>query len=510
MHSITIVGLGPGAAQQLTLEAHQLLSTTSTLYVRTRIHPTISALPKALSIQAFDHLYEQAADFQSIYTTIAATLIEQAQSQPVVYAVPGHPLVAEATTRHILQQAKAAAVPVQIIAGLSFIEPVCTSLNLDPLAEGMQLLDALDLIPPPVPAASGSDRAWSELHAVGPYPPPTPLPLVPIKPVLLCQVYSRQIAAEVKLSLMERYPASHPVTVVRHAGLPDQVTRTAPLHELDHADDFDHLTCVYLPALSIEQDVRSVDTLQWVMQRLAGPFGCPWDREQTHASLRPFLLEETHEVLEALDAEDWDGVSEELGDLLLQVIFHAELGRQSGTFDLADIATAINTKLIRRHPHIFGDVAVSGAAEVLQNWEAIKATERAEKGKTDRQSLLDGVPASLPALAYAQTIGRKAAKVGFDWPEIAGVWEKINEELHELRAAPATDYAAELGDVLFAVTNLARWLDVDAESALRTTISKFQRRFRSIEAAAAAQGRTVDSLSLEEADALWEAAKRTE
>ncbi|HEY1016249.1 MAG TPA: nucleoside triphosphate pyrophosphohydrolase [Herpetosiphonaceae bacterium] len=511
MSVITIIGLGPGAPGQLTVEARELLDGLAALDVRTTVHPTVAALPASLAVRSFDHLYASASEFGAIYATIAATLIERARAgEAVWYAVPGHPLVAEATTRHLLAGAKAAGIPVRIVAGLSFVEPVCTALGLDPLEHGLQLVDALDLVPPAPRAAEGADRAWSELHGAGPYVAPlSPFPLQPARPALLCQVYSAPIASEAKLSLLERYPAQHPVTIVTSAGMADERVAEVPLHELDHQQGFDHLTCVYVPALPIHEDVRGFDAVQWVMEKLAGPFGCPWDREQTHKTLQPFLLEEAHEVLEALNQEDYDAVSEELGDVLLQVVFHAELGRQAGLFDMGDIHAALTNKLIRRHPHIFGDLPVSGSGEVLRNWEAIKAAERAEKGKTDRPSVLDGIPASLPALPTAQTLGRKAAKVGFDWPEVAGVWDKIAEELEELRQAPPEEREGELGDLLFAITNLARWLEIDAETALRQTNAKFRRRFQAIEAGARAQGREVSDLSLDEAEALWQAAKRS-
>jgi tetrapyrrole methylase family protein/MazG family protein len=393
---------------------------------------------------------------------------------------------------------------------LSLIEPVCRALALDPASAGLQLLPAAALVPPPVPPASGADRAWSELHDVGPYPAPlSPFPLLPTSPALLFGLDAASLAAVVS-SLHARYPAAHAISLVVRPGQPEQAIHALTLGELGHSAGLADQAWIYLPALPVHADVRGLETLQWVMERLAGPFGCPWDREQTHATLRAFLLEETHETLEALDAEDWPEVRDELGDVLLQVVFHAELARQAGRFDLGDVATAITSKLIRRHPHIFGDVSVSDSAEVLRNWQAIKASERAEKGQTDRKSLLDGIPASLPLLSAGQILGNKAAKVGFDWPTIDGVWAKIEEELAEVRAAPPEEQEAELGDALFALINLARWLNVDAESGLRQTITKFRRRFQSIEAAAAAQGRDLASLSLDESDALWEAAKRAE
>jgi len=536
MPTITILGLGPGDAALLTQAAWNLLENTDVLYLRTAIHPTVAALPKRIELRPFDALYESAAEFGAIYERIAAELVERAQGgEAVIYAVPGHPLVAEATTRRLLALARARGIVTRIVPGLSFIEPVCEALELDPLERGLQLLDALDLIPaderrttPALERSEGTDErpgenelqttdgAWSEIQGIGPYTPPLlPFPLAPTRPALICQLYSRQVASHVKLTLLERYPAEHPVELVRAAGVSgEQRVWQVPLHELDHQREIDHLTCAYLAPLVPLADRRSPDGLIAVFTRLLGPGGCPWDREQTHKSLRAALLEEAHEVLEALDADDMDGLAEELGDLLGHIISHSEMARQAGVFDLGDVCQGIVTKLVRRHPHVFGDLNVSGTNEVLRNWEAIKQAERAEKGAPQRGTL-DGIPAGLPALAAAQELTRKAAKHKFEWPRLDDVWSKLHEELAELREAAEADadpertrrVEDELGDVLFATSNLARWLHVDAESALRAAGAKFRRRFMQIEQRAYEQGRALKDLSIEEMLALWREAK---
>lgn len=256
-----------------------------------------------------------------------------------------------------------------------------------------------------------------------------------------------------------------------------------------------------------------MERLAGIMARLRGEEGCPWDREQTHQSLRPYLLEEAYEVLDALDQGDADKLREELGDLLLQVVFHAQIAAEAGSFDLALVARTIADKLVRRHPHVFGGLAVDGVAGVLANWEKIKGQEYAG----ERTSVLSGVPAALPALMQAQKLQAKAAKVGFDWPDLPGVLAKVEEEwreLQEARLAPDNERHArlreELGDLLFAVVNVARFFDLDAEDALRQTSAKFQRRFRHVEEAAAARGRELCGMSLAEMDELWEEAKGLE
>jgi tetrapyrrole methylase family protein / MazG family protein len=536
MSTITILGLGPGDAALLTRAAWELIERTEVLYLRTAIHPTVAALPASIELRPFDALYESAANFDAVYEQIAAELVERALAgEAVVYAVPGHPLVAEATTRRVLALARARGVPTRIVAGLSFVEPVCAALELDPLEHGLQLLDALDLMPSfefngssselSAPAttqnsklkAQNSNGAWSELQGIGSYMPPLlPFPLAPTRPALICQLYSRGVASNVKLSLMERYPAEHPVTLVRAAGVAGaERVWTVPLRELDHQRDLDHLTCAYLPPLAPLDDLRAPEGVLAVFARLLGPGGCPWDREQTHQSIRASLLEETYEVLEALDADDMDALAEELGDLLGHIVSHSEMGRQAGLFDLGDVCAGIVTKLIRRHPHVFGDLSVSGSGEVLRNWDAIKQAERAAKGQAQRETL-DGIPAGLPALAAAQELTRKAAKRGFEWPTLDDVWNKLGEELGELREAAALDGSdaergrrleEELGDVLFVVAALARRLSVDAESALRMADAKFRRRFAHLERRAQEQGRDLRELSIDDLLGLWEEAK---
>lgn len=517
MSSITILGLGPGDAADLTRAAWVALEQADVLYLRTAHHPTVAALPPHLRLHTFDSLYDTASDFASVYEQIVNQLLERAQAgEDVLYAVPGHPLVAEATTRHVLHKARELGIAAKVIAGLSFIEPVCTALGVDPLEHGMQLIDALDLIAPDEISTPGKDGAWSEIQGLGPYLPPVhPFPVVPTKPVLLCQIYNRNVASQAKITLMERYPADHPVRVVRAAGVPgEEQVWTVPLYELDHQNELDHLSCAYLPALEPLADRRGIDGLVAVFNRLLGPKGCPWDRDQTHQSLRSALLEETHEVLEAIDAGDMDALSEEMGDLLGNIIAHSEMARQAGDFDLGNVFEGITSKLIRRHPHIFGEASANTASDVNRTWDAIKQSERESEGLEPRGAL-DGIPVSLPALTTAQTITRKAAKRGFDWPDIAGAWGKVEEELGELREASTNSHTpaeieAELGDVLFAISNLARWLNVDAESALRVTAAKFRRRFASIERYAQTQGLQVHELTLEQQLAQWHAAKQAE
>lgn len=250
------------------------------------------------------------------------------------------------------------------------------------------------------------------------------------------------------------------------------------------------------------------------MEKLRAPGGCPWDRKQTIETIKTYLLEETYEVLDAIDRKDWDGLKEELGDLLLQPVFFAEMAREQGLFTIADSLDAINNKLIRRHPHVFGDAQAETPEDVKQRWDEIKKQERAEKGEAETVSVLESVPRNLPALIEAEKIGAKAAQVGFEWPSVDGVTEKLQEEAAELAEAreksSREEMEHELGDLLFTVVNLARFLKVDPEQALRKTNARFRSRFGYVEREIAAAGETISESSLDRMEELWQRAKREE
>jgi tetrapyrrole methylase family protein/MazG family protein len=319
-------------------------------------------------------------------------------------------------------------------------------------------------------------------------------------------VYSSQVAADLKLTLMNCYPDDHPVVLLHDAGTRKAYLEHLALHEIDRSQSIGVRTSLYVPAREGE---GSLESFQETIARLRAPDGCPWDREQTHQSLAPHLMEEAYEALHALDTDDMTALCEELGDLLLQIVIQVQIASEEGDFLMGDVIAGINAKLVRRHPHVFGDVQVSGVEQVLQNWEALKHEERKENGAG--KGLLDGVPLTLPALAQSAEIQRRVARVGFDWPELEGVLAKVAEELNELLEAGSEERrGAEMGDVLFAVVNYARWLGIDPESALRQAAQRFRRRFGEIEGAARQSGRPLERLSPGEMDRLWEAAKDLE
>ncbi len=253
--------------------------------------------------------------------------------------------------------------------------------------------------------------------------------------------------------------------------------------------------------------ISEFQTLVDIVARLRAPGGCPWDREQTHESLKRNLLEEAHEALEAIDEDDPGVLTEELGDLLVQIAFHADIAREAGNFDIGDVVERINRKLIRRHPHVFSDGSFSDAREVERNWDRIKAEERAAAGI--RQSPADGIPASLPALAAAQLMQDRVARVGFEWDDVSGVLDKVAEEIEEFRQARTPEEQVhELGDILFAMVNLSRWVDLHAEDVLRQANARFRARYLGMEELAASRGLDFEALPLAEKEELWQESKR--
>jgi tetrapyrrole methylase family protein/MazG family protein len=480
MKMITIVGLGPGPLALITLETLEKLQTADVLLLRTARHPAVAGLTaRGIAYQQYDCLYDALPTFDAVYQAIAADVIERArQGLRVVYAVPGSPLVAEKTVPLIREQAAAAGITATILPAMSFLDVLYARLGIDP-QNGLTIMDAVEVARLP-----NLDTA-----------------------LIVTQLYNRQVASDAKLSLMELLPDDYEVLLCLRLGLDTESVRRLPLYELDRQQDIDHLTTLYVPPYQRQVEAFTLDPLIDVMSRLRSPGGCVWDIEQTHESLRRYIVEEVYEVLEAIDEADGDKLCEELGDLLLQIIFHARMAEETGVFSMQDVVHTVTEKMVRRHPHVFGEISVRDAAEVVVNWDKIKQQEKA----SERTSVLDGIPKGLPSLMYAYKLQAKAAKVGFDWTEIGPVWEKVGEELAELREALESQdmnlAEAELGDVLFSVINLARKYNIDGEIALSRTNRKFARRFGYIEDQIKAKGLKWRECSLPDLDKLWKEAK---
>ena len=463
---MVVVGLGPAGPDLVTQATVDTLAGIERRYVRTTRHPAAALVVDAVS---FDSVYDTAATLEAVYSTIAETLLASAAKHgDVVYAVPGSPAVAERSVDLLRTKAADADVDVEILPALSFLDLAWARLGVDPLAAGVRLVDGHRF---------GIEAAGER------------------GPLLVAQCDTRFVLSEMKLAVDDE--GGEPVvTVVQRLGLPDEAVFPVAWSDLDRSFEPDHLTSIYVPQLHAPVAVelaRFHHLVRTLRER------CPWDREQTHQSLTPYLLEESYEVMEAIDSGDPDHLEEELGDLLFQVYFHSVIAEQSGEFTLADVAAGIHDKLERRHPHVFADVAVDGADEVVANWESIKKTEKG------RASVMDGIPKVLPALAYARKVQQKARRVGFDWERADDVYPKVEEELAEVKAAASSETRAEeIGDLLFAVVNLGRHLGVDSEDALRRATDKFRRRFEGVEALAIERGLDLSALGLPGLDALWD------
>jgi tetrapyrrole methylase family protein/MazG family protein len=487
--TITVVGLGAGGEDRLTLGVLKLLEASGRRYARTADHPAVADLARrGITFETFDAVYESHGDFEQVYEQIAETLLRLAAENPdapIVYAVPGHPMVAERTVRLLRERAPQRNVEVRLLGGESFLDEAFARLGFDPI-EGFQLLDAAELT---------REHLRPRLHT------------------LIGQVYDVYTASDVKLSLMDVYPDDYPIVVGQALGVPGQerILRI-PLYELDRLDEYGNLTLVYVAASRDDRLRRhSFERLHEIVSILRSPEGCPWDREQTHQSIRKNFIEETYEAIEAIDNDDPDNMKEEFGDVLLQVLLHSQMEEENGTFTVFDVLAELNDKLIFRHPHVFGGDNAQDAEEALRNWEAMKAEEKRRKGAEERKSMLDGIPKDLPALPRAYKLQKKAAGVGFDWPDLAGVFGKIEEELAELKEAAGGEskerQKEELGDLLFAVVNASRFIGADPEEALAYTNRKFASRFRYIEEQLRIKGRSFDETDLTEMEDLWQEAK---
>lgn len=479
---IVVVGLGPAGADLLVPAARRALEHTPTRYVRTARHPAVDDLADAgIELHSFDDEYDRAGDVDDVYERIAAELLDVATSSgEVVYAVPGNPAVAERTVELLRDAAARGDVVLEIVPGLSFAELAWVRLGVDPM-QGARVADARRLTAEDVVGGG---------------------------PLLVAQCDTRFLLSDVKLVLLEVLPADAPVTVLQRLGLDDEEVRTVALADLDRAVEPDHLTALLVDS-GVSAAARELARLLGLAQRLRGPGGCPWDADQTHHSLTRYLLEEAYEVVESVEALPPDApagdvpagayrdLEDELGDLLYQVIFHAVLAEEAGAFVLADVARGIHDKLVRRHPHVFGDTDAATSSDVMRNWEQIK---KDEKGVA---SIVAGITPALPSLLYAHKLLRKAASVGLDPGGRDEALDRVDAVLGELRADGDRDLEAQLGDLLAAAVVLARSGGIDAESSLRGWALRFRRRFEAMERRAEAKQLELAALAPEAVAALW-------
>ena len=485
MARVVVVGLGPAGADLLLPAARAALTRTPVRFARTARHPAVDELaPYGMTFTAFDDVYERASEPEAVYREIVDTLVAAAQERgAVAYAVPGSPVVAERTVVLLAERERAGEIELEVVPGLSFADLAWARLGVDPLG-GARVLDGRALDP-------------AALETGG--------------PLLLAQLDTPFVLSDVKLALLDRVRADHEVVVLHHLGRTDEQVARVPLADADRVLAPDHLTALFVDLPRGGADAYGA--LLALARRLRGPGGCPWDAEQTHHSLTRYLLEEAYEVVDAIEAlpadapagdratgaiarETWAALADELGDLLFQVVFHAVLAQESDAFTATDVAQGIHDKLVRRHPHVFGDVDVESAGDVVRNWEQIKKDERGS------DSLVDSVPAGLPALLYTHKLFRKAASVGLDPSDRADAIATVEHALDTLRASDA-DVETAVGDVLGGAVAIARAGGVDAESALRGWAARYRDHFQRMEGLARDRGLDLAELDPAAVDALW-------
>ena len=457
---VLVIGLGPAELGQLPDSTRSLLLDPAyKVVLRTIAHPAAAELSSLREVITCDDIYDRAEAIEEVYAAIVERVLEYQAGEGVIYAVPGSPFVGEFAVADLRRR-----VPVEIIPSPSFLDATLAAVGYDPLDRGLRILNGQAL----------------------------PTPLLIDGPTIIAHLDQPLILADVVALLGRVIDETSEVTLVIDAGGVQERLITTSI------DSVDPRQAGLRTSIFIDPTPGGLAGVIPVMARLRKD--CPWDRAQTHESLVKNLLEETHELVDAIASGAEGSILDELGDLLLQVLFHSEIATG---FGVEDVAENLRQKLVRRHPHVFGSVVAGSPEEVKANWERIKEDERGHI----TSSALDGVPAGMPALERAAKLGRKAAAVGFDWPDAGPVFEKISEEVDELRAAVSAGDSqavqAELGDLLFAVVNLARHLDLDPELALTSTIREFIRRFQEMEKAG-----SLDGLDLEQLDARWEAVKR--
>jgi tetrapyrrole methylase family protein / MazG family protein len=479
---VVVVGLGPAGVDLMLPAARDALEHVPNRFVRTTRHPAAGDLAAAgVELLSFDDEYDAADDLEEVYRRIAARLLDIAATHgEVAYAVPGNPAVAERSVAMLRDAASRGDIQLEIVPGLSFAELAWTRLGVDPMS-GARVADARRLTAETV-AGEG--------------------------PLLIAQCDTPLVLWDVKVVLLEVLPADAPVTVLQRLGLPDERIRTVALADLDREVDPDHLTALLVDG-GAGAAAREIARLLGLAERLRGPGGCPWDAEQTHHSLTRYLLEEAYEVVETVEAlppdapagdvpaEAYRALEDELGDLLYQVIFHAVLADEAGAFDMGDVARGIHDKLVRRHPHVFGDADAESASDVMRNWEQIK---KDEKGHA---SIVSGITPGLPSLLYAHKLLRKAASTGLDPGGRDDALRRLDAVLTELRSDEGRDLETQLGDLLAAAIVLARSGGVDAESALRGWAVRFRRRFEAMEQLAEARQLELATLPPDAVAVLW-------
>jgi len=477
--SITVASLGPGDPALMTLQTADALRHAKTLILRTARHRAAAWLEEQqLAYTHFDDMYDSYDDFDDMHRAMARKLWQAAAESPVTYAV-----IDAGTDGSVsaLQASMPEGASLTVLPGVSMADACLAALPVDmPRASSVRILPATD---------------WEGAAAD------------PRTPLLITEIWNPVLAGDVKLWLTDLYDDEQPVVLYPSSAKVNRKPVVIPLMELDRQRTYDHTVCLYIPAVGLQKRQRyCFEDLVEILSILRSPGGCPWDREQTHETLRKYLIEEAYETIGAIDSGDPDAIADELGDVLLQIVFHADIAKSHMDFTISDVTTAICRKMIYRHAHIFGDDHCETADDVTANWERLK---KKEKGLTTQASVLADVSKGLPALMHAAKVQKKAALVGFDWDDALSALPKVSEEAEEVRAEldAQRDPTEELGDLLFSCVNVTRLCGLEPEQVLRAATEKFIRRFTAMENAIISDGKALEGLTLSEMDVYWNQVK---
>jgi len=481
---INIVGLGPGSIDFLTVGALRALNCNEKIFLRTENHEIANYLKeKNIKYKSYDYFYNNLDNKNEIYNSIAEDIINnQKKFDNIIYAVPGHPLIAEKTVMKIIEICKEQNIEYKILPSTSFIDIILELLNIDPM-DGLKIIDALDI----------ENKVLDKRFGT-----------------IIAQVYNNIIAREVKEKLLDFYNENTEITVINNLKKEHGNIINIKLRDLDSVDDININTFLYIKKdLDNKKDFKDLIDL---VETLRGDNGCPWDMEQTSDSIKNETLEEVYELVDAINNKDIDNIIEELGDVLFHVVFHASVGKKDKNFNMTDVLDRIINKMIFRHPHVFGDGKVAGnSEEVLVKWDELKKREKNYKTITEEMKL---IAKTLPALTKAHKVQKKAAKIGFDFDNVEEASKKVIEELNEVLDVYKTGNKEkiynEVGDLIFSCVNISRILKVNEEEALNLTINKFINRFSYIENEALKLNKNLNDMSLEEMDAIWEKSKTKE
>jgi len=477
---IHIVGLGTGAFGQLTVETLKLLENSTKNFFRTAVHPVVKDLKtQGILFESFDQLYEEKDHFEEVYQAITATLCAYGKEKDLVYAVPGNPVFAETSVQLLTEACEKQNISYKIYPGISFVDTSFVAINQDP-ATGFKLIDAFEIKDKKPDPDVGN---------------------------LITQVYNRFMASDVKLELLNYYDSDFQVYLIINAGIPkEEKIFKIPLCEIDRTDEINHLTSLYIPADVDNQ--RNFNALLKVMETLRSENGCPWDKKQTHQSLVSDMLEELYELIDAIEQNDYDNMVEELGDVLLHIVFQTQIAKEEGYFNIYDVCEGITEKMVNRHPHVFDQYTEISSEDVLDHWNKIKKVEKNTKTVYDEMLR---IPKAYTALMESEKIQKKAAKVGFDWERPEEALEKVYEEADEVKEAllekDETHLEEELGDLIFATVNVIRLCHKSPELILRKADEKFMNRFKHVERMVMERGKKMENCTLKELDEVWNTVK---